>query len=147
MCNELKKTTHKLYFLHKGKTPDSFTLRTTTDTPFFHHVAMLSELQNALESERLFTHHFNMLRNIMEKTAAFFGYDDFSACIHGVEDEILYARALNLLSHGKYSAFEPTEMLPDTKELFQKILNTFLEKYKFNLPEIFNNENKEISQP
>jgi hypothetical protein len=26
---------------------------------------------------------------------------DFSACIRGMDDEALYARALNLLSHGK----------------------------------------------
>jgi hypothetical protein len=38
-----------------------------------------------------------MLRSILEKTATFFGYDDFSACIYGVDDEVLYARALNLL--------------------------------------------------
>jgi hypothetical protein len=78
-----------------------------------------------------------MLRSVLEKTATFFGSDDFSYCIHGVDDEILYSRALNLLSHGKYSAYEPREMVPDTKELFNKILSEFLDRYKFDLPEIF----------
>src|SRR5258708_20766663 len=32
-------------------------------------------------SGRLFTHHFNMLRSILEKTASFHGYSSFSACI------------------------------------------------------------------
>jgi hypothetical protein len=58
-----------------------------------------------------------MLRSILEKTAIFFGHDDFSTCIHGVEDEVLYARALNLLSHGKYAIYEPREMVEDTKQL------------------------------
>jgi hypothetical protein len=143
MYNELKKTNHKSYFLHKGSTPESYSLRATDDTPFFHHVAMLSELQQASESGELYTHHFNMLRSILEKTAAFFGYNDFSACIHGVDDEVLYARALNLLSHGKYSVYEPKVMVPDTKELFRNILKAFLDKYQFSLPEILADEPKE----
>jgi hypothetical protein len=77
-----------------------------------------------------------MLRDILEKTATFFGCNDFSACIHGVDDEVLYARALNLLSHGKYSVYEPREMVGDTKELFRRILNAFLDRYRFELPEL-----------
>lgn len=136
MSNELKKSSHKQYFLHRGNTPDSYTVRATDDTPFFHHVAMLSELQQASESGKLYTHHFNMLRSILEKTATFFGFNDFSDCIHGMEDEVLHARALNLLSHGKYSVYEPREMVDDTKELFQKIFQAFLDRYKFALPEL-----------
>lgn len=83
-----------------------------------------------------------MLRSIMEKTATFFGYDDFSKCIHGIQDEVLYARALNLLSHGKYSIYEPVEMGYDTKKLFIKILDEFLNKYAFELPEIITAEEK-----
>ena len=136
MCNELKKLSHKKYFLYRKSDSATYTLRATDETPFFHHVAMLSELQQAAESDKLYTHHFNMLRSILEKTATFFGFDDFSNCIHGVDDEILYARALNLLSHGKYSAYEPREMVDDTKELFKKILSAFLERYRFDLPEL-----------
>ena len=29
----------------------------------------------------LYTYHFNVLRNILEKTAAFHGFDKFSDCI------------------------------------------------------------------
>ncbi|HPN32498.1 MAG TPA: AAA family ATPase [bacterium] len=139
MCNEMKKVhtlKHKKYFLHRPNKSESFTLRATDETPFFHHIATLSELQRANESGKLYTYHFNMLRSIMEKTASFFGYSDFSNCIHGIIDETLFARALNLLSHGKYSVFEPHEMVEDTKELFGSIFNSFIEKYKFNLPDI-----------
>jgi hypothetical protein len=119
-------------------------LRATNDTPFFHHVAMLSELQQASESDKLYTHHFNILRSILEKTSTFFGFEHFSSCIHGLEDEVLYSRALNLLSHGKYSAYEPKEMVPDTKDIFRKILNSFLDRYRFSLPELLTDEPKEI---
>jgi hypothetical protein len=147
MCNEIKNFSHKKYFLHRAGNTGIYTLRVTDDTPFFHHVAMLSELQEAVKSDEIYTHHFNMLRSILEKTATFFGFNDFSACVHDVEDEVLYARALNLLSHGKYSAYEPTEMVSDNKELFKNILTAFLEHYHFDLPELFPEEPTQASQP
>ncbi|ENO0457503.1 AAA family ATPase [Salmonella enterica] len=136
MCNELKKTKPKTYFFYCEKSAGTYSLRATDDTPFFHHVAMLSELQQAVASNKIYTHHFNMLRSILEKTSTFFGYSDFSDCIHGVEDEVLYSRALNLLSHGKHSTYEPREMVDDNRALFKNILSAFLAKYQFALPEL-----------
>jgi len=72
----------------------------------------------------------------MEKTATFFGLKDFSSCIDGMPDRDLYARALNLLSHGNYSIYEPKEMVPDNKNLFREVLGTFLDRYRFELPEL-----------
>ena len=136
VSNELKKETHKKYFLHRPDRGTAYTLRATDDVPFFHHVAMLAEIQKAAADGKLYTYHFNILRSVMEKTATFFGHDDFSSCIHGVEDEVLYARALNLLSHGKYAIYQPMEMVDDTKKLFREILSAFLNKYQFALPDI-----------
>lgn len=137
VCNELKKDALKQYFLHRPEHGTTLTLRATDDTPFFHHVALLAEIKKAAEGGTLYPYHFNMLRSIMEKTATFFGHHDFSACIHGVDDEVLYARALNLLSHGKYAIYQPVEMVDDTKLLFRQILSAFLDRYKFALPDIF----------
>jgi len=138
VCNELKKEKCKRYFLHRPNRGPEFTLRATDDTPFFHHVAMLSEIRKAADSGALYTYHFNMLRSILEKTATFFGKKDFSACLEGVKDEGLYSRALNLLSHGKYSLYEPVEMLEDNKQLFRDILAAFLDKHQFDLPALLN---------
>jgi len=146
ICNELKTAKTKRYFLHRPGAGENFTLRATDDTPFFHHVAMLSEIQKATDSGALYTYHFNMLRSILEKTATFFGKKDFSACLEGVGDEALFSRALNLLSHGKYSIYEPTEMLEDNKQLFRDILSAFLTKYQFDLPALLN-ENFTTAQP
>ncbi|MFN3379415.1 MAG: AAA family ATPase [Runella zeae] len=136
MYNELKKIEHKSYFLHKNGA-DGYVLRATDDTPFFHHVAMLTELKKVSGNGQVNTYHFNILRAILEKTSTFFGHDDFSICIRGIEDEELFSRALNLLSHGRYSIYQPVEMNQDNKELFNRILTVFLEKYEFQLPQIF----------
>ena len=44
----------------------------------------------------------------------------------------MYRRIINLLSHGNYSIFDPKEMVEENKEYFKRILNDFLEDYKFN---------------
>ena len=52
MCNEIgrtregqEKVSTKRYFLHRPDAEGCFTLRATGDTPYFHHVATLAELQ------------------------------------------------------------------------------------------------------
>lgn len=143
MCNEIgrSKVSHKRYFLHRPSGDGAYTLRATDDTPYFHHVATLAELQRAAHPTKgtLYTFHFNALRSIMEKTAAFFGHPDISFCIKALntpEDQALYNRALNLLSHGKYAIHEPTEMVEDNKDLFRRMLRGFVKRFEFALPEM-----------
>ena len=56
--------------------------------------------------------------------------------LNNAEDQALYNRALNLLSHGKYAIQEPTLMGDDNKALFCRILDDFVIAFKFALPEI-----------
>ena len=140
LCNELNKANK--YFLSRDGSPEGLLLRKIGDTPFFHHVAALAELYEVDRDGRLFTHHFNMLRAILEKTASFHGYENFSACIKrdaDDEDGILHTRLINILSHGNYSLFEPQEMLGENKRYFRKILHEFINRYHFN-PALFPSE-------
>ena len=133
LCNELNKA--NMYFLSRDGSPEGLLLRNTGDTPFFHHVAALAELYEVVRDGRLYTHHFNMLRAILEKTASFHGYQNFSECIKrdaDDEDGILHTRLINILSHGNYSLFEPREMLEENKCYFRKILDEFINQYPFN---------------
>jgi len=142
MYNELKKESIVKRFLGKNDENGKYTTRDTGDTPFFHHVALLKQLKDAADSGKLYTYHFNVLRNILEKTATFHGFDKFSACIKQDPsdlDGIIHLRMTNLLSHGGYSIFEPLEMVEDNKQIFKEILNGFLELYKFN-DELFKKE-------
>lgn len=138
LYNELGRA--KKYFLSKGTLANSCLLREQDDdTPLFHHVATLIELYEAAQSGRLYTYHFNMLRAVLEKTARFHGYRNFSACIRRDEDDsdgILHARLINILSHGNYSLYEPQEMLEENKRYFRKILYDFLNRHPFN-PALF----------
>ena len=143
MCNELGRTPEgetklksKRYFLHRPDSVGAYTLRHTEDTPYFHHVAVLAELQRCVKDDTLYTFHFNALRSILEKIASFLGHDDLKICLKVLEDEALYNRALNLLSHGKYAITEPVEMVDDNKDLFRRILNDVVERFNFVVPEL-----------
>jgi hypothetical protein len=138
LFNELKRANK--YFLCRDRAAGGYVLRNTGDTPFFHHVAALTELYEADRSGKLYTHHFNMLRAIMEKTASFHGHANFSDCIRRRDDDIdgvLHTRIVNLLSHGNYSLYEPREMMDENKEHFRRILHEFISRYPFN-PKLFN---------
>lgn len=135
MYNELKKDDVAKRFLIKNNENGKYITRDTGDTPFFHHVALLKELKKAADSGKLYTYHFNILRNILEKTASFHGFDKFSACIKRDASDLdgaIHLRMTNLLSHGGYSLFEPVEMVEDNKIIFKDILSGFMETYKFN---------------
>ncbi|PII15566.1 anticodon nuclease [Stenotrophomonas indicatrix] len=148
MCNEVGRkiddapsVDHRRYFLYRPSGDGSYELRATEDTPFFHHVATLAELQRAADPRKgkLYTFHFNALRSVMEKTASFFGHPNIAFCMKAMDNEVdraLFNRAVNLLSHGAYAIHEPTEMGEDNKELFRRILREFIERFDFALPAI-----------
>ena len=143
LYNEIK-TAEKFFFQKEDRNVEKYILKNTGETPFFHHVSMLKKLKKVADSGKLHTYHFNILRNILEKTASFHGYDNFSDCLRKPDDEnmAVYKRIINLLSHGNYSIFEPKEMVPDNKEYFKTILNNFLEDYNFNKNIIDDKEEK-----
>ncbi|MBT2740743.1 AAA family ATPase [Bacillus sp. ISL-77] len=139
MYNEFKRAKGKDYFLSKNKETGEYLIQETGDSPFFNHVALIKELSKAADTGQLYTYHFNILRNILEKAASFHGFKDFTECIKRDEDDedgVTYARYVNILSHGNYSLFEPLEMVEDNKEVFRKILRGYMESYRFN-PELF----------
>jgi len=136
LCNELKKAPK--YFLSKTE-GNEYTLKNTSDTPFFHHVSLIKDLQHAIETGNLYTYHFNILRSILEKTATFHGFKNFSACIKqdtDDEDSMIYKRIIDIMCHGNYSLYDPIEMIPENKAHFKKIFQGFMDNYHFN-PEIF----------
>jgi hypothetical protein len=138
LCNELKKKSRK-YFLARDANAGGFLVSETNSTPFLYHLASLQELHAAQKSGALFTHHFNVMRRVMEQTACFFGYAKWDACIKPEDDDpngTVYKRMIGLMSHGDYSLFEPREMLPENKEHLRRALRQFITRHPFS-PALF----------
>ncbi len=138
LCNELGKKARK-YFLKTSDATSGYVLDDIDGQEFLHHLSTLAELNALLKSGALYTHHFNMLRRVMEQTANFFGMSSWKDCIKPEADDpnkTLYERVINLMSHGDYSVFEAKEMMPENKKLFRRIFDQFVSIHPFN-PERF----------
>lgn len=139
------------YYLSRNKQKDLLVLKQMSDnTPFYYNVAMMSEIKKAIESDKLYTFHFTVLRSVMEKIKEFFGHRDFSLILEGIkyrgetydhtafskEDLAeFYSRVVNVLTH-QGSMFTPALMNDDNKELATSIFNHLVEKYQFVLPDL-----------
>ena len=138
LCNELKKS--RKYFLTR-EASGGFLLSETDSTPFLYHLSSLVELHQAMQSGALYTHHFNMLRRVMEQTACFFGYTKWEECIKPAPEaddpnQTGYKRVIDLMSHGDYSLYEPREMLPENKAHLRRALRQFISTHPFS-PALF----------
>lgn len=137
LANELKNTKIQKYFLEKEPNATGYVISKMDNTGRYQHLFTLTELEKAVREDRTFTYHFNMLRTVLEQTATFYGYQCFSTCLEramGNEVDVsLYARALNIFSHGDYSLFQPVQMVDDNKKLLAKTLKDFLSFYHFQV--------------
>jgi len=141
LCNETKKP--RKYFLARDG-QGAFKVHETDSTPFLYHLASLVELNEAQNSGALYTHHFNMMRRVMEQTACFFGYERWDQCINPEDDDpngTVYKRVIDLMSHGDYSLYEPREMMQENKEHFGRVLRQFIRRHPFS-PALFPGEAK-----
>lgn len=143
LCNELQRAPR--YLFSKNTSNKYYFIQLEGDTASLYHVAMLKMLKDTLDNnEPLYPYHFNVLRNIMEKTANFHGLAGFKKCIE-LEDAEFYERLIPVLNHGGYSVFEPKEMLPENKANFAMVLKKLLDTYPFH-SDLLPNSFKE-SQP
>lgn len=139
LCNETKKP--RRYFLTR-EAKGGVTVRDTDSTPFLYHLASLVELHEAQRLGVLYTHHFNIMRRVMEQTACFFGYQRWEQCIIPEADDpngTVYKRVIDLMSHGDYSIYEPREMMQENKDHFSRILRQFVSRHPFS-PALFPSE-------
>lgn len=100
------------------------------DTPFAYHLLVKQKIREAIDCDSIEKYHFNLLRSLLEKTANFLGYDDFSDCVLWEKKE-QFSRIINLYSHGKISDLDPSIISNEDKELFIETFREFIENFKF----------------
>ena len=102
---------------------------------FLYHLHLLRELSLARQKGRLKTFHLVLLRQVLENVASFLGVGRFAYVLEqiDIEDPDEVARIINILSHKNIFTYEGDEMVPDTRSLFDKVLNGLRDKYNFVL--------------
>ena len=108
------------------------------DSPFSYHIYLLSKLEKVIESGNVQKYHFNFLRNILEKTSTFLGYESWKKLLPKDARESYFNRIINLSSHGKFSSEEVPVIREDDKRVLSYLVRTFKESYNFQTKEYYN---------
>ena len=93
-----------------------------------------AELEKAIDTGQLHKYHFNFLRNILEKTSTFLGYDKWGDLLPKTDDgrpNPYEARVINISSHSKFSGEEVTDITEDDKRVLRYLVGQVNELYRF----------------
>ena len=109
----------------------TYLLEETKDSPFSYHLLHLSELEKAIESNDMQKYHFNFLRNILEKTSTFLGYESWRELLPEESREAYCNRIINLYSHSKHSGEEIAIVREDDKRMLSFLVREIKRVYGF----------------
>jgi wobble nucleotide-excising tRNase len=132
--NEFKRGTSKKYFLKKNEDGEYELIPQSNDSPFSYHLFLKTEIEKARETNQLKKYHFNFLRNILEKTSTFLGYDNWVELLSKNTNENInpyVTRIINISSHSKHSGDEMVELTEDDKRVLIYLIKMIKEPYKF----------------
>ena len=105
-----------------------------SDSPFAYHLHLKRELETAINTGQVHKYHFNFLRNLMEKTSTFLGYEKWADLLPRTDDgrtNPYESRMINLFSHSKHSADEVTVLEDDDKRMLGFLVGRISETYHF----------------
>jgi hypothetical protein len=104
------------------------------DSPFAYHLHLLSKLEEAIQSGQVEKYHFNLLRNILEKTATFLGYKRWEHLLPEADDGLpnpFAKRIVNFSSHSKHATEEVSPLKPEEKQVLEKLVKHVVERHQF----------------
>ena len=103
----------------------TFLLEDSKDSPFSYHLFLLSELEKAIdpESGNIQKYHFNFLRNILEKTSTFLGYNKWEELLPEESRRAYYNRIINLSSHSKHHGEEISVIQENDKRVLRYLIS------------------------
>ena len=128
--NRVKKT--KKWRLEKLIDGTFSLVEQSSDSPFSYHLFLLSELEKAIQPpNEIQKYHFNFLRNILEKTSTFLGYNKWEDLLPQESREAYYRRIINLSSHSKHNGEEISIIEENDKRVLGFLVNEIKRMYGF----------------
>lgn len=135
--NGFKDAKFKKYLLQKHENGEYDLVPQFNDSPFSYHLYLKAELEKAIETGQVQKYHFNFLRNILEKTSTFLGYENWGNLLPQTDDgranpyEARIQRILNLYSHSKHAGEEVAELTEDDKRVLIYLMKQINDMYRF----------------
>jgi len=128
--NRVKKT--KKWILEKLNDGTFSINELESDSPFSYHLFLLAELEKAiLPTGEIKKFHCNFLRNILEKTSTFLGYNKWEELLPQESREAYYRRIINLSSHSKHHGEEIAIVDDKDKRVLGFLVNEIKRMYGF----------------
>ena len=95
-----------------------------SNTAFAYHLHIKKLIEQAIDQDKVQRYHFTLLRNLYEKTAAFFGYQEWNDLLDTVEgDKKAYIkRIIQFSSHSRLSNEEIAELTEPEKQTVKFLL-------------------------
>src|SRR5690554_217999 len=121
------------YRLNK-KADGTFELLSSNDHPFSYHLFLLSEINHAIEAGQIKRYHFSFLRNILEKTATFLGYERWEHLLERKADGTpnpFVSRLMNLASHSAHGGEEVADIDDKDKVKLDELVKYLTKTYGF----------------
>lgn len=109
----------------------SFLLQESKDSPFSYHLSLLSELEKVVESGEIKKYHFNLLRNIFEKTSTFLGYNRWKDLLPQDSRSAYYNRIIEFSNHSKHHGEEASIVEENDKRVLGFLLEELKKGYSF----------------
>ncbi len=104
----------------------------SSDSPFSYHLFLLSELEKAIQPpSNIQKYHFNFLRNLLEKTSTFLGYNKWEELLQQESREAYYRRIINLSSHSKHNGEEISIVDENDKRVLGFLVQEIKRMYSF----------------
>lgn len=136
LFNELNREKNTGRYRLQNLNVGGYLLTDSNDSPFSYHILLLDELKNAADGRNIHKYHFNLLRNVLEKTSTYLGYSHWESLIPlyiSNSDVPIAIRLINLYSHSKHAGDEMAVVQENEKDTFVEIYNKFLEIHSFKL--------------
>ena len=98
---------------------------------------VISEIQRAIEQEKIARYHFNLFRSILEKTANFLGYENKNKCLKIMENAettdglALFKKTLDHYSHDSLWDLAPANVGEQEKIAFEQSFNAFIKNFNW----------------
>jgi len=124
-----KKKTHSKHLLEKTGDGSFVLSDQISDSPFSYHLFLLGEVRTAVESGNVRKYHFGFMRNILEKTSTFLGYQRWEELLPKTSDGTSdpYAERLaNYGVHSKHAGDEIEPIPPEIKNMLKIIYDHFM---------------------
>jgi wobble nucleotide-excising tRNase len=134
LYHEFKDAKFKKFLLNKRDNGEYDLVPQSSDSPFSYHLYLKAELEKAIETGQLHKYHFNFLRNVLEKTSTFLGYENWGDLLPKIGDgraNPYEARMINISSHSKHAGEEVTELTEDDKRVLSYLVREINEMYRF----------------